>query len=138
MMNLRGVLAEDVGAWWSKVEGWVAEALEHGPGLYAPGDVLHALERQEMQLWLACEGDEPVGCVTTSVERFPRKTVLLIGIVGGVGARRWIKPMDQLLADFAKAEGCDLQLAEGRPGWARFVGNGWKDMTMTFAREVER
>lgn len=140
MITFRGVLAEDVDAWWPKIEEWVTAALEHGPGLYAPVDVLERLRAREMQLWMACEDDRPLGCVTTSIERFPRKTVLVVGVVAGLRgrSRRWIRGMDALLKEFAAASGCDLQLAEGRPGWDRLVGNGWRTVTTYYTREIER
>lgn len=139
VINLRGVLAEDVGVWWPSLAAWVGEALSHGPGLYEPEDVLERILAREMQLWVACDDEEPIGCVTTSVEKFPRRTVLLIGIVAGRRARvrSWINGMDDLLRAYAQHAGCDLQLAEGRLGWDRFVGNGWQTVLTTYAREIK-
>lgn len=140
VINLRGVLAEDVGVWWPAVEGWVEQALSHGPGLYAPEDVLERVLAREMQLWVACDDEEPIGCVTTSVEKFPRRTVLLIGVVAGRRgrSREWIKGMDDLLRAYARHAGCDLQLAEGRLGWDRFVGNGWRMASTFYKRELDQ
>jgi hypothetical protein len=138
MITFRGVLAEDVDAWWPWIMDWVRAALEHGPGLYAPDDVLERLRAREMQLWVACEDDRPIGCVTTSIERFPRKTALVIGVVGGESGRvrSWIRGMDELLRAFAAHEGCDAQLSEGRPGWDRFIGNGWRKVATQYLREL--
>lgn len=136
MINLRGVLAERVEAWWPKVEHWIAAALGHGPRLYNTADILTQIIARDMQLWLACEGEEPVGVVVTQIIAFPRRTVLLIGPIGGVGVRRWVKGMDALILDYAAAQGCDLQLSEGRPGWDRLVGNQWRVTATQYVREV--
>lgn len=140
MITLRGVLADEAGKWWPKVEKWVAEALDHGPGLYAPSDVLERVLAREMQLWVACDDEEPIGCVTTSVEKFPRRTALLIGVVAGRRGRvgSWIKGMDELLRAYAAHMECSVQLAEGRLGWDRFVGNGWRTVSTFYMREIER
>lgn len=140
MITLRGVLADEVEDWWPSVEEWVREALGHGPGLYAPQDVLDRILDREMQLWVACDDEEPIGCVTTSVEQFPRRKALLIGVVAGRRGqvRAWIKGMDDLLMAYAQHMGCDVQLAEGRLGWDRFVGNGWRTVSTYYMRELER
>lgn len=138
MINLRGVLAQDVMAWWPKVEHWITQALEHGPRLYNTADVLSEILARDMQLWLACEGEEPIGVVVTSIITFPRRTVLLIGPIGGIGVRRWIKPMDDLIQAYAVANGCDIQLSEGRPGWDRLVGNQWRVTATQYVREITR
>lgn len=140
MITLRGVPSEEARDWWPRVEEWVREALGHGPGLYAPQDVLDRILGREMQLWVACDDEEPIGCVTTSVEQFPRRKALLIGVVAGRRGqvRAWIKGMDELLMAYAQHMGCDVQLAEGRLGWDRFVGNGWRTVSTYYMRELER
>lgn len=140
MITFRGVLADEVASWWPHVEGWVGEALSHGPGLYAPDDVFERIKAREMQLWVACDDEEPIGCVTTSVEKFPRRTALMIGVVAGRRGRvrPWIKGMDDLLRAYAQHKGCDVQLAEGRLGWDRFVGNGWRTVSTYYMRELEQ
>lgn len=136
MINLRGVLAPDVAEWWPKVEHWIAAALEHGPRLYDASDVLAELLSRDMQLWLACDDHEPVGVVVTSIVTYPRRSALIIGPIGGHNVRGWIHGMDALIHDYAAAQGCAVQLSEGRPGWDRLVGNGWAVTATQFVREI--
>lgn len=136
MINLRGVTAADVPIWWPKVEGWIAAALEYGPRLYNAQDVHEEVGAGTMQLWLACDEQDPVGVAVTTIIQFPRRKVLIIGPVGGVQVRRWIKGLDDLIRRYAAAEGCAAQISEGRPGWDRLVGNGWAVTATQYVREI--
>lgn len=72
-------------------------------------------------LWVAESGGAVLGAVTTSLVR-KRSGMLVcrIGACGGIHFPLWQRFLDRI-ESYAKAEGCAMVTAEGRPGWQRLL-----------------
>lgn len=89
-----------------------------------------------MQLWLVID-DRPVACCVTEISLYPKAKVLGAVAVGGKGAARWIKALNDQLTRYAEAHGCTkFNAPVARRGWrplARALGwseraTYWKDI----------
>jgi hypothetical protein len=122
MLTVEGVPAATIERVWPRVLPWIERALAEGLGHLDSTDLRAALERRDMQLWIARREDAVVAALVTEIVAYPRRKVCRLVLMGGEDGEReaWL-PWLPLLEAWARAEGCDLVEIYGRPGWARLV-----------------
>lgn len=76
------------------------------------------LSEHEM-VWTVHDGPELLAAATTRVTRDGFAEVMF---VGGRDYRRWLKPLDDMIAAWAADEGMSAVRAYGRRGWVRVLG----------------
>lgn len=123
-----GILAEDAGAWWGEVGGWIGAAVDRD-GLMGLDDIKEAVALRDMQLWVVLDDAAPVAACVTEISLFPKAKVLSAVAVGGRGASRWIGALDAMLTRFADAHGCSKFNAPiARKGWRPLArALGWRE-----------
>lgn len=86
------------------------------------------------QLWVSIFDGAVIAALTTSI--VPRRTGLALRMVccGGCHMNVW-RDCHRQIEDFARAEGCDRVLSEGRPGWTRVL-NGYKVTAVTLEKRL--
>jgi hypothetical protein len=122
MLSVEGVPAAAIGRVWPRVVPWIERALAEGLGHLDSADLRAALDRREMQLWVARRDDAVVAALVTEIVVYPRRKVCRFVLMGGKDGERdaWL-PWLPVLETWARAEGCDLVEIYGRPAWARLV-----------------
>ncbi|MBY0431744.1 MAG: hypothetical protein K2Q10_11140 [Rhodospirillales bacterium] len=135
MGRLIGIPAQTVDYWWPMVMPWIAAALARDPD-YAPDDIRDRLLSRDMQLWLWLEADgTPTACAVTSLAMFPRRSICRVQYVGGRGLRRWLRPAQDTITAWARAQGCAMLEGYARPGWLRVL-TGWRTAWTTIRRDL--
>lgn len=121
---------------WPTVEPWLRRAMEHGPGLYEPEDVLEGCRKTEFLLWVAIENERVIGMTVTSLDKYPRRTVANIRWGGGETheGRKWLHAMVRTLKAWGKHFGADLLGGSGRRGWLR--GFGFREAGCLFEDDI--
>jgi hypothetical protein len=96
----------------SKVEGWIASALE-GSG-WSVSEILEGVARGDFFLFL-----HPEGCMVAEFIQSPRMKAMHVFAAGGtMEAVRALLPQVEA---FGRENGCDRGGATGRKGWARVL-----------------
>ena len=123
-----GILAEDAGAWWPELGGWIAAAVDRD-GMMGLDDVKSAVANREMQLWAVLDDARPVGACVTEISAFPKARVLSAVAVGGRGAARWIAALDAALSRYGDAHDCTkFNAPVARRGWRPLArALGWRE-----------
>lgn len=98
---------------WARCGPWIAAALEHAGGTHTLDDVRAGVEAGAFQFWPG----ERCAAVTELVV-YPRAKAARIFLAGGE-LDDVLGPMEDAIAAWAKAEGCDRLEFGGRRGWAR-------------------
>jgi hypothetical protein len=131
MLVFDGVPAAAVPSLWPSARRFIERALAEGGGHLLAEDVLAALRRREMQLWVLRSGDVLVGALVTEIVRWPRRTVCRLVLAGAQDGWRetWL-PWRGLLERWAREEGCASIEIYGRPGWARLVPGARKRVVL--------
>jgi hypothetical protein len=131
MLALDGVPAAAVPLLWPCARRFVERALDEGGGHLLAEDVLAALLRREMQLWVLRRDGSVVGALVTEIVRWPRRSVCRLALAGAEDGLReeWLS-WRGLIERWARAEGCDAMEIYGRPGWARIVPSARKRVVL--------
>lgn len=132
-MNFSGVPAEYLHLVWDKVEPYLASACQRG-GEYLTQDILTALVRRQMQMWVAFEGETLkrsnvfAVCITEIVITPQRKSC---SILIGTGRRReeW-QGFRSAIEEWAREQGCEAMKVIARPGWERVFEDYRKTHTL--------
>ena len=115
--DLYPVPADMVRVVWPKVEPVIKKAINLHPG-YETSDVKEAIERKEMQLWIAAEGNKVIAACVTRIVIYPRMKELEVTWVAGKGADDWLHFRGEI-EKWAATIGCERIVAYGRRGWER-------------------
>ena len=83
------------------VEGWVRSGQSLLWGIYVDG--------------------KPMAAMLTTENRYPRKSVMVIEMIGGERADLWSKPVLDELARVSKAAGFDAIETRARSGWSKMA-----------------
>jgi len=122
---------------WPHIRDFVANATKYTYGRYEPEDVLDLLFFHNHQLWIAIDGDKIIGCIITTVVKYPRKQVLSCPFVTGEDFKRWKYPMLRLLGQWATDNKCEVLESTARIGWSRvFKDDGYTGMWQAFELPV--
>lgn len=109
---------------WPTVEPWLDKAIGGALRLYDTGDVRLGISEERMALWVAIVDEKVIGFAVTSVEKYPRMTLMVVRWCGGeIGrGREWLGAMVAELEKWAREWGCAELTGGGRPGWLRNLG----------------
>ena len=87
-------------------------------------------------VWTVHRDGELIGAA--NVRRCTDRSVDVV-LVGGTESREWIGRLDELIGEWAVAEGATRLTARGRAGWARILTKqGWRAMDNGHVTEYER
>jgi len=122
-MGFRGTTTIDV--------SYLPDAEDHPlwPGIYTmlePAAKLGAVEvlGKGHLVWIAADGGVIIGAATTRLLMDGGAELIN---VGGVRAKDWAKPLEDVICQWARACGCETIVSRGRKGWVRIVVPlGWK------------
>lgn len=125
-----GVRVEHIHRVWEDVWPYLERAIARFPNVpqpYTEGDILTALMRQEMQLWIGWDAVEqrPCGALVTEITKeakHPDKVFLSIPLVGADNWNAWGDGLWSILKEWGVAHGCTHALGYGRRGWTRLYG----------------
>ena len=74
-------------------------------------------------LWVVMENGECIAAATARIDVEDECEVIL---VGGTRHREWLRQLDEMIGDAARAAGAVAMIAAGRAGWARGLkALGW-------------
>jgi hypothetical protein len=121
---------------WDTIEPWLEKAMEHGPRLYDPSDVREACEKKEMILWVAIDAERIIGMAITTLEKYPRMTLMVARWAGGERGkgREWLKAMIDELGKWGREWDAALLTGGGRAGW--LSGFGFRQDGVLFSKEL--
>jgi hypothetical protein len=116
------VPSDKVEALWPKAETFLKRSYEKNDQL-VPGDLLQQLIDGYRCLWVLIETQPEmlvIGAGVTAIFQMKNGKALKIEHLGGDHMEAWSDKRSVIEA-YAKAEGCDRVLCEGRPGWTRVL-----------------
>lgn len=96
--------------YWPKIVDFLQPAVDQGD---RPMLLEHEL------VWTVHDGPELLAAATTRITRDGFAEVMF---VGGRDYRRWLRPLDDMIAAWASDEGMSAVRAYGRRGWVRVLG----------------
>lgn len=102
------------------IEPLLEKALRYSLGEYLPQDILDYAADGRMQLWIASENLQLIGCVVTELLNFPRKSVCNVVVVAGENLEQWMYGYE-LIEQWAATMGIDEIRGYGRTGWERLM-----------------
>jgi hypothetical protein len=107
---------------WPEIETFAGRAAKYSYGRYAAEDVLDLVLHHDYALWIALDGHEIIGFVTTTFANYPHAKYLKIAFLGGKRGKDWKDPILHLLRRWARDNECEGLEASGRPGWVKVFG----------------
>lgn len=118
-MESMWVAKPDVKKVWDQVEPMLLGALKKNIPLWNTDDILEAVMKDEMQLWIAYDDDAEklLGSVITQITIYPRGKLVNVFLLGGNNIKMWKDKMAEKIEKFAREEGCLYLQAIGRKGW---------------------
>jgi hypothetical protein len=123
---------------WHYALPYIKRALDHASGEVSPEDLQRGCESRDMQLWLVASGNRVVGAVTTEIVVYPRRKHCRVITLAGSGFADWIELCDNVLAQFAKAQGCDALEAHVRKGFVpKLADLAWRHKHSTVVKELQ-
>lgn len=101
-----------------------------------PEDILEQLSTGHRQLWVAVTADASIqAAMLTSVYTMRDGSKMLKMMeCGGSGLHSWV-PLRSKVEEYAKAQGCDRVLVEGRVGW-RGVLKDYKIVSVALEKRI--
>lgn len=120
-------LADEV----DRCEPWIQAALDNSLRSHDFSDVKTLILTNQAQLWSVENG-----CVVTTINYFPRSTVLSIWLCGGdfhdvYNEHYW------RIENFAKESGCDQIVINGRRGWQkRMARDDYEVSSVIITKEI--
>lgn len=111
-----------VEALWSQAETFLRRSYEKNDQL-VPADLLEQLMEGYRALWILIQVDSVplvIGAGVTAMFQMKNGRALKIEHLGGDHMEAWSDKRSVIEA-YAKSEGCDRVLCEGRPGWTRVL-----------------
>lgn len=118
--EVHGIPSREAVDYWPLALPLLAPAIARTGGRFTPADILAAISRAEMQLWLVTLDEKPAGAVVTEIVCYPQKKFCRVFLLGGTHTRRWLH-LEQRIAEWAKAQGCAGMETMGRAGWRRLL-----------------
>ena len=96
------------------------------------------VERGVQLLWVMFLGDdEMVGAFTTSVFRYPRKSVVSISFMGGDSILQYKSSVIDAVSEYALEMKCSGIEAIGRKGWIKALGPlGFEEAFMVLEKDL--
>ncbi len=109
---------------WDKIKNYVCRGAAVGGVPFLKQ--IERLKDGSDSLWVILSGEKlewrVVGAfVTTLSEDSEGKRFVGVSNLAGSGARRWAKKMNDLMVEYARANGCDFVRCYGRRAWGRLL-----------------
>ena len=131
---LVGIPHDQVDKCWSIVSPILQRGIARNNGDYELSDVYHGLMRRDMQLWAWITDNNIRAACITQILHMHHKRVCLMLLVAGTGLKDFAKTQD-IIADWARGQGCSQMECNGRDGWLRVLKN-WKKVWTTIRRDI--
>lgn len=127
MFNIRGIPPALIDHFWKLCEPFVKRSLDKSAGEFTAADLREFCKDRITQLWVVTEGERVVGACVTEVVNYPQKRFCRIIALAGNHLQEWIEPLDIILYDWAKEQGCNCLHANVRKGYApSLIARGFK------------
>lgn len=134
MIRLICIPPVDVRALWNGVYPMI-DAGFAASDVPMPGDLLDQLTKGTRLLWIAMtDRHEILAAMMTQL--FPMRTGMACKMLecGGERLAEW-KHLREEIEQYAKREGCNRVLIEGRPGWARVLPD-YKTVSVALEKRI--
>lgn len=96
---------EQLSEMWMDVRHWIAKACADEGGSYEPGDILMALAKEDMRLWIVREDGKTIAAAVTEIREHPRRNTFWVLMMMGERIEQWAE-FRHAIADWAKTHGC--------------------------------
>lgn len=117
-MRLEAVPHNHVFFVWKEIAPILKKAVDRSDE-YSLHDVLDAILRRDMQLWIAVEDGEIKSAGVTMLQNYPQKRTCLLLFVAGEHFEKWYHLLEDI-KKWADLNGCkDIEFI-GRPGWKKY------------------
>lgn len=108
---------------WPKCEPHIKRALDRTcGGAYLPVDILIAVLKGEMRLWVSAVGTECEAAMVTRIVDYPRKRTCNVFLIGGRNMSGWAEEFSQKVEAHARSLNCHAMEGGARQGWSRVAG----------------
>lgn len=136
-LKLHGIKAPDIPGLWPYVLPVMERAEGFWQGRMDAKHVLHECMMSRMQLWIVADSVDDIDAViVTQVAHYPNRLVSRYVMVSGNRMETWADT-DDVLTEWAKAQGCSMMEATGRHGWkAKMKARGWSSPTAVYEKEI--
>jgi hypothetical protein len=124
-----------------RIEFHLKDVLEMSNGKLNIERVMEMQLTGECQVWVGVENGHVFTAAVTQMEQYEAGKKVLKAILGG-GDPGCIKKAVfdaggmKLLEKFAREEGCESLMIEGRRGWGRMLPDDFKEVWTTFEKEL--
>ena len=124
--RLRIITERGIDADWNEIAPLLQKAIDLSCGETTLRSEYEKLKRGETRLWAVTIGGRILAAATTYFQDYPRKRVVVVGILGGERMDLWLHFQPEMI-EWARDHGATALQAEVRPGLVRKLnGLGWK------------
>lgn len=103
---------------------------------YTLEDYKSGLKSGAFQLWTWIENNKITCCGITCILNYPTKKICSLPIIGGASLKMWKEPAQEVIANWAKSNGCsEMEGYAIRKGWLRALPN-WRPVWTTIRRSL--
>lgn len=135
MIEIHRIPTTRLNEFWPDLAPHIKRAADRYIRDYSLTEVREAIVSGDAILFGVHDGNEFVGAITATTIDYPRRTILLIELVGGTGVKNWYVEAIEALAVLAKAAGCDAIRSEARKGWKNLAHDvGFKEISVTYEK----
>lgn len=122
------VTADSLNDVWGQMAPMIIKGLSHGEGDgWTLDALLDAVRGGSMEMLVAHEGNDVLGCAILAIREYPRKTSVFVQMVAGRHGHIWSGEMIDCLESYREANSADFVEASCRPGLARYLArHGWR------------
>lgn len=119
-------------AHWARCRWWIQAATQQGPQLESIEDVERRIATGQYSFWPG-----PNCAAVCEIRQYDNKKALVV-VHGGGDLTELLEKIEPMLCAYARAEGCDVVMGEGRKGWERAAyGNGYRFAMITMMKNLE-
>ena len=129
--------SEEIPAWSERLRPWLEKVLVLNRNCFTADDVLAIAEKDEGFFLFAAVAPEDGRCIAVMVVEwvtYPRKVCARILMIAGEQMWRWIDHLS-VIEKWAEMAGADALTIEGRKGWGRILGDGYKPAYSVWEKE---
>ena len=135
MIEIHRITTERLNEFWPDLAPHIKRAADRYSRDYSLQEVREAIISGDAILFGVHDGTDFVGAITATTIDYPRRTILLIELVGGTGVKNWYVEAIEALTVLAKAAGCGAIRAEARKGWKMMSNDvGFKEISVTYEK----
>lgn len=117
---------------WARCRSWIAAATQQGPQLESIQDVERRIASGQYSFWPG------INCAAVCEIRQYGSRKALVVVHGGGDLSELLEKIEPMLCAYARTQGCDLLMGEGRKGWERAArGNGYRFGMITMMKYLE-